>query len=261
MTERDHHILDDIARYHYLTAAQVARLHFGRQHKLAQRRLRILTQAGLVRRFHPPEATRAGFRTWWYCLTRAGARHVSEPRVIVPTRPPATLGFLAHHTQTVDFLVWLREACNASDGFSHRLLTDAALAIPGRRRIIPDATILLAKGERQALCCLELDRATEPLRGTHQNALTRKLTAYRAAYDARAEHALAEQCGAPLTGFRVLIVTSDDTRPARIVALAEQLDLAPLVWVTTSALTQEPGKLDARAWRVRPGEDQHALTE
>src|SRR5436305_8972488 len=94
LTPRDHNLLRDTEQYRYVTAAQIARLHFGRHQKLAQRRLRILTRAGLLRRFHPVEATRTGFRTWWYCLTRTGAHHVTEPPASVPTRPPASWGFL-----------------------------------------------------------------------------------------------------------------------------------------------------------------------
>jgi len=116
VTLRDVAILRDVGQYRYLTSAQVLRLHFGSR-KVAQRRLRALTTVGLLHRFSPAEAHRAGFRTWWYALSRAGARHLSTlegfplAAVLPPTRPPSTLGFLAHHALTTDFRIWLHEVC------------------------------------------------------------------------------------------------------------------------------------------------------
>src|SRR5204863_5792266 len=97
MTPRDRAILRDISQFRYLTSTQVERLHFGSR-KLAQRRLRVLTAAGLLQRFAPVEARRAGFQTWWYCLSSAGARlvaaHVGVPLSVTlpPTRVPRSVG-------------------------------------------------------------------------------------------------------------------------------------------------------------------------
>jgi hypothetical protein len=280
LTDRDTRLLQDTGRYRYLTSAQVARLHFSHL-KVAQRRLRQLVTAGLLRRFHPSEATKAGFQTWWYALTRPGAREVSATTglplavVLPPTRQPRTGGFLAHHTQTTDFRIWLHEACTPTSGFSYSYLPSydettvngrrsrrAALPLPGSPgSLVPDGVFTLTHRDRSALFLLELDRGTEPLTGRHPNAIERKLQAYRTAYDTHAEDHLASLFHASLTGFRILCLVPDPARQARFLELAHRLDLAPLVWVTTTNLTQERGRLDTKAWAVTSTTDLHALTE
>lgn len=280
LTLRDRALLCDTWRYRYLTSGQVARLHFSHP-KVAQRRLRQLVAAGFLRRFHPSEATKAGFQTWWYALTRPGAREVSAATglpvaaVLPPTRQPRTLGFLVHHTQTTDFRLWLHEACTPSSGFSYAYLPSydettsngrrscrAALPLPGSPgSLVPDDVFTLTHGDRSALFLLEVDRGTEPLTGHHPNAIERKLLAYRTAYDTHAEDHLASVFGADLTGFRILCLVPDAARQARFLELAHRLDLVPLVWVAMTSLTQDRGRLDAPAWAVTSTTDLHALTE
>jgi hypothetical protein len=275
LTDRDQHILREVWEHRYLTSAHVARLHFSHR-KLAQRRLRVLTHAGLLQRFAPLEARHAGFQTWWYCLTRTGARRVSEAEelpltvVLPPTHTPRTLGFLAHHALTTDFRLWLREACASTQGFAHRYLPAdmsrgaghrAALPLPGGRVVLPDGAFVLTRGDRCALFVLEADRGTEPLTGTHPSSLTRKLLAYRDAYDARAEAHLARLLHATVSGFRILLLVPDHERQQRLVALAARLDLTPLVWVATHDVLQERGKLEAACWAVSLEDRLHALSE
>ena len=279
ITARDVALLRDTWQYRYLTSHQVARLHFGSQ-KVAQRRLRKLTGAGLLQRFCPAEAKRAGFQTWWYCLSRPGARLISSNErlplnaVLPPTRHPRTLGFLAHHALLTDFRVWLYEACANMPGFTYRFIPSyeeatidgrrerrAAISLGTDRVLFPDGALVLTKADRHALFFVEIDRGTEPLTGKHPNAIERKLTSYRAAYDASAEEQFAHRVQATVQGFRLLCIVPDETRQARFIDLAERLDLAPLVWVTTAQHTQAPGKLDTTMWTVTPAGDRHALTE
>jgi hypothetical protein len=231
---------------------------------------------GFLQRFAASEARRAGFQTWWYTLSRAGARQVSAhigmrlSDTLPPTRAPRTLGFLAHHALTIDVRLWLREACASAPGFAHRVLSSfaprgegrrAVLPLPDGRVVLPDSAVLLTKGSRHALFALEVDRSTEPLTGTHPSSLARKLIAYREAYDTRAEAHFAALFHARVTGFRVLCVVPDDARQRRLVELAARLDLTPLVWVTTHARMQERGRLDAPIWAVTEPNDLHALSE
>jgi hypothetical protein len=272
---RDAAVLADVWRHRYLTSAHLTRLHFSHP-KLAQRRLRALTTAGLLQRFAPSEARRAGFQTWWYALSRAGARLVSEAQglplaeVLPPTRMPRTLGFLAHHALVTDFRLWLAEACASTPEFALRYLPGdtprgegrrAALPLSGGRVVLPDGAFVLSRGERHALFLLEADRATEPLTGTHPSSLTRKLLAYREAYDTRAEAHLAALLQARVRGFRILCVVPTDERQRRLVELAVQLDLAPLVWVTTHHVVAERGRLERACWAVSPDDRLHALSE
>ena len=275
ITSRDLRLLQDIWQYRYLTSAHVARLHFSHP-KLAQRRLRTLTTAGLLQRFAPSEARRAGFQTWWYALSRQGARLVIETEglplaeVLPPTRMPRTLGFLAHYALVTDFRLWLAEACASTPEFALRYLPGdaprgvgqrAALPLSGGRVVLPDGAFLLSKGERHALFVLEADRATEPLTGKHPSSLTRKLLAYREAYDMRAEAHLASLFHAPVRGFRILCLVPEEERQRRLVDLAAQLDLAPIVWVTTHHVVAEHGRLERACWAVSPEDRLHALSE
>lgn len=269
-------LLQDVGRFRYVTSVQIARLYFNKSQKVAQRRLRALTSAGLLQRFAPSEARRAGFQTWWYALARAGARLVSEAEglplaaVLASTRMPRTAGFLAHHALVTDVRLWLREACASTPEFSHRFLSTyetrgverrAALPLPGGRVVLPDGAFLLTRGDRHALFLLEADRGTEPLTGTHPSSLTRKFLAYREAYDTRAEEHLAALFQARVRGFRITCVAPDEKRQHRLVELAARLDLAPLVWVTTQARIHELGRLDAPIWAVTEPDDVHALSE
>lgn len=275
VTTRDLQLLEDIWRYRYVTSRQVTRLHFG-NHKVAQRRLRALTTAGLLQRFHPSDSLRAGFHAWWYRLARAGARYVSNAghlplaAVLPPTRAPRTLAFLAHHALVTDFRLWLGEACASAPGFAHRFLaceaprgegSRVALPLQSGRVVLPDGAFVLTRADRCALFVLEADRGTEPLSGRHPSSIARKLAAYQEAYDTRAEAHLAALVQASVCGFRVLFVVPDRERQERIVALAEHLDLAPLVWVTTHHVLQERGRLDLACWAVRPTDRLHALSE
>lgn len=231
---------------------------------------------GLLQRFAPSEARRAGFQTWWYALSRTGTRLVSEAQglplaaVLPPTRTPRTMGFLAHHALVTGFRLWLAEACASTPEFAYRYLPGdaprgeaqrAVLPLPGGRVVLPDGAFVLSKGARYALFVLEADRATEPLTGTHPSSLTRKLLAYREAYDIRAEAHLATLLQARVHGFRILCVVPTEDRQRRLVALAAQLDLAPLVWATTHHVLQERGRLERACWAVSPEDRLHALSE
>ena len=269
LTARDHLVLHNVGCYRYLTSAQVARLHF-RTHKGAHRRLRHLAAAGFLHRFRAAEATRAGFQSWWYCLSRAGARIASTGAslLVVPTRHPRSLWFLIHHASVTDFRLWLHEAWAGMVGFSYDYLPShaggkghPALPLGADGLLFPDGAFSLTKGERTALFFLETDRGTEPLTGKHPSAITRKVTAYRRAFDTQAEAHLVGFLPAAVSGFRILWVVPDAARQARLVELAQQRDLSPLVWVATARLTQERGRLDTKAWTVTKPDDLHALSE
>lgn len=198
---------------------------------------------------------------------------VSVGEVIPPVRTPRSAGFLLHHELVTDFRVWVREGCEKG-GFEYQFVPSyeevrvggrrrrrVAVALPGRRLLVPDGALMLKRGERGVLFLVEVDRGTEPLTGRHPSAVERKLAAYAAAFDARVEELYAELFGVELRGFRVLCVVPDVARQRAFVALAEGLDLAPLVWVAEASVFAAPGDLDMACWAVRPGEGSHRLSE
>ena len=278
LTPRDVSILEDVWLYRYMTTKQLSRLHFSNV-KVAQRRLRALAERKLVDRFQPSELLRSGFKSWWYRLSPPGARIIAEnesrdaEELLPPTRRPRTMGFLAHHSLTTDFRIWLREASSTSD-FTYEFIPSyeevrgrrqrrVAISVPGHRRVlIPDGAFTLERRGKRALFFLEMDRGTEPLTGRHPSAVKRKLVRYRDAYETRAaEQRFQGLFQARFNGFRILCLVPDTSRRGGFLNVAQQVDLVPLVWVTPSALVEEPGRLDRECWAVELDEPLHRLTE
>jgi hypothetical protein len=78
---RDAEILTALARYRFLTTAQIAELWWsGCGMRAVRRRMTQLFEAGLVERFRP-QTIRGAFQ-WTYCLTRDGFRAVEQSRAV-----------------------------------------------------------------------------------------------------------------------------------------------------------------------------------
>ncbi len=282
-TSRDEMILKDVWLYRYLQTRQIARLHFGGNIKIAQRRMRKLYEAGMVRRFRSDAALRAGFRTWVYRLARRGAEVLSgilgEPArdLMPPTRPPNSMRHLDHHRDLTDFRIWLREGCVASDGrFGYKFIPGyeeirgggarrrrIALNLPEiRTSLIPDGAFTLdSEDGRSALFLLEIDRGTEPLTGRHPSSIEKKFFSYNQAFDGFAERLYERLFESEFRGFRILCLVPDEKRRAGFLRLAEMTDVKPLVWVGLSPLVESPGDLEAPLWLFSADEEPRALTE
>lgn len=248
-TKRDEAILRDAWLLRYVTAQHIQRLHFTHI-KPTQRRLKQLTEHRYLSRFQPERAAQTGFRTWWYKLAKKGAQHVAknqrlEPReVMPPTRSPKSPAHLEHHSLITDFRIWLREACQATQGrFSYEYIPNyqetrdrglrrrrIALTPPNQNQLlIPDGAFTLIHDGKAALFLLEADQGTEPLTGKHRSAIHRKLDAYAAVYDAQGEDAYQHIFQNEYTGFRILCLVPDKARQEAFLRIAEHTDLTPLV--------------------------------
>ncbi len=131
-----------------------------------------------------------------------------------------------------------------------------------RQLLLPDGIFSL--GERNgsgALFMLEVDRATEPLTGTHPSSIERKLRLYRQAYEEEREATVAVLMGGHFSGFRVLWIVPGERRLAGVLNLAKDLDLIPLVWAATQSILASQGDLSTRVWRRRPGDQACSLEE
>jgi len=282
-TARDEKILKDVWLYRYLQTRQIARLHFGGNIKIAQRRMRKLFDAGLVRRFRSDAALRAGFRTWVFRLARRGAEILSgslgEPArdLMPPTRPPNSIRHLEHHRELTDFRIWLREGCEASNGsFGYKFIPGyeeirgfgsrmrrIALVLPEyRTSLIPDGAFTLdTRDGRSALFLLEIDRGTEPLTGRHPSSIEKKFILYNRAFDGFAERRYERLFETEFHGFRVLCLVPDEKRRAGFLRLARMTDIKPLVWVGLTEVVETPGDLSTPWWMFSENEKPRALTE
>lgn len=129
------------------------------------------------------------------------------------------------------------------------------------KKLVPDGAFTLKQGERAALFFLEVDRGTEPVTGRHPSAVERKLTRYRAAYEARGEEKFERLFQTRFNGFRILCIVPHQARRDAFIHLARRLDLAPLVWTTTTNLLEGQGNPDAKRWSVTKPGDLHRLSE
>ncbi len=282
LTERDLAILRDLWLYRYLVTEQIRRLHFTNI-KVAQRAMRRLYTVGVIDRFRSDSALRAGFRSWVFRLSGAGARRLAAALDLdaatlrPPRRLPTSLWFLDHHRSVTDFRIWLREACAASRGqfgyryvpsyeeIRHKGQRSRRIAFPVRtvnRVLIPDGVFTLDRIDgRSALFLLEVDRGTEPLTGQHPSSIEKKLLLYRDAYDERGEAWYGNLFGEVFRGFRIVWLVRDENRRVRLLEQAVRLDLVPLVWVGIQEVASSPGNLETAVWMTRPGENPRAIVE
>lgn len=265
---RDFAVLRDLWLHRYLTSLQISRLHFGHL-KLAQRRLRKLTEQGLLTRFRIPRSKGFGDQRWFYCLSRHGARLLSEAhgireRILLPAHLPTTGGFLTHHEILCDFRIWLREACQSSPRLSCRFVPaweEVSEAGSRRRRVavqlpasgeqyIPDGVFSVERGEASAaLFILEVDRSTEPLERANGSSIAAKLRNYRWVFD-DGFPTYADLFDREFGGARMLWVVPDARRAAAILGLACQEDLASVVWATEASTLRSRGSFLAACWSV-----------
>ncbi len=282
LTLRDLDIRRDLEEFRYLSTAQIARLRFGNL-KLAQRRMRTLVRRGHVVRVPCGELARNGFRDSFFALPSGGVpafgKATSEhvPGALTDPRRGFGLRYAGHHRLLTDFRIWLREAQSSSSAsLACRFVPSYAEArLDGRRArlagvdlgppegvLLPDGVFELRSASgRAALFFLEIDRGTEPLRGRHPSSIQRKLLAYRRLYDGRLFERFSESFGHGFSGFRVLFVTPDGERDTRILEVALEADLAPLVWATPEATVRLSGSFFARVWRDSPESPLRALAD
>ena len=247
LTERDVTLLTAIGELRVLTTAQVHRLLFSSE-QTTLRRLRRLEAEGFVR-----------------CLRTSAVPH---RLVTLTTRGAIAAGctgngngayspmFLEHVLGANDFWIALVQACATSDTELTGFLTDIAVAggQPGvqPKRIlseslgvagahVPDGAFGLRRGDRSALFFFELDRGTEVI-GNRARGLGRIITSYLQALTSQGYRKLAGPLGVTeaLRGFRVLIVTSSETRVANVRrlwgAVGREQSLSRFIWLAPSTV-------------------------
>jgi hypothetical protein len=186
----DETILRAMARYHYLTAAQVSRLLYPRlsdENRHAQRRLKELADAGYLLRLRALPTPLYGQAPHVFTLGRRGRQYLAA--LGVPLRPyfgPSEEAraaennpLMTHRLATIDVLIAAERLCHDHPVTCPQMLTERELKqapvrveVPAGPRapagatrrvaVIPDAWFQLSvAGQPPISIALELDRGTE----------------------------------------------------------------------------------------------------
>jgi hypothetical protein len=206
ITESDEAILLALARYHYLTAAQLSRLLYPKlndRNRYAQRRFKKLETAGYVLRLRALPTPQYGQASHVMTLSQRGRQFVQDLGVSVDiyfrpseeTKAANNSPFMTHRLATIDVMIAVDSLCRDYEQvyclrlMSERELKRGAVRVDvkphvgrndGTRRtaVIPDAWFqLVVNGETNSIA-VELDRGTEDQRAWRQ-----KVAAYLAWVD------------------------------------------------------------------------------
>lgn len=188
--EADRSILLALARFHYLTAAQMSRLLYPKLHdnnRYVQRRLKSLVDAEYVLRLRALPMPRYGQAPHVFTLGRKGRQYLQAQAVRVETyfrpseerRATENTPFMTHRLAAIDVMIAVDALCRdhpvvCPQMLSERELKRGALRVEvppsaqnsseGTRQVavIPDAWFQLSvAGSDPFSIALELDRATE----------------------------------------------------------------------------------------------------
>jgi hypothetical protein len=239
--------------------AQKARL------RVAQRKLKQLSEAGLVRRVPIPLLPGTGTAYTVYALAKAGYALVADslgvPRRELgqPGGEAASLLFIEHVLSIQQVRITLAEACLAhgvelAAWIEERYLRKQPVRVAlsgelGERlpvAVIPDAVLQLRLPSGKTLtACLELDRATTVVRPSQWQvrSMRRKYLAYRAVLAADPPPVWG-------TNFSVLTVATSASRAAHLQAICEEAGGDPHFWFATLATLSADTFLTAPVWQV-----------
>jgi hypothetical protein len=211
---RDRAVLRILDRAEAATPRQLAILVY-RHQRIAQRRLATLWRAGLLERTPLPPRSRGGSELA-YRLSRRAQRQLGD--YSRRTRGSNRLGHTLEIVETVCALVTARGDPRVASPVQ-AWLTDATARSYLGGPPYPDSVVVLADGDRSAVLCLEIDRATQRLA-----AIMAKLARYRRLLEAYSD-------------WQVMFVvpTAGRARWLRKVAPATDEGVAVHSWVTSLA--------------------------
>lgn len=274
LTERDLEILQAIGTARYMTAPQVEALFwchlkgvtYGTK-KACQRRLRLLTHHHLLRRIELPVKRGEGSKPYIYALDRRGAELLMQEVGIDPAvaewRPRSreeNYPFLQHLLDTTDFRIALLRACEArhvtlvswtdereiksQEAYDHVELL-GPLGGPQKVAVIPDASFVISRGDRQARYVLEIDRGTVTIAPTlwNRRGWIQKIKAYMEYY----QSGLYEK-RYQTTSMLVLTITTSQARLAQMKETTEEVGGDSRFLFTTFENAQADMLLTGEIW-------------
>lgn len=273
-------LLYTIADYRVLATSQIAALHFGSE-QAARRANRVMASHGLLNVQFDRLGRRCGRPEQTFSLAPAAVQVLKDAGRLPPDLPSEdaqsiTPKEMLDHQLGIN---WFRidalrmvevnselEATLFASTSPFRYVIPGAMAalrmeVPSSdsatvpTNLFPDATMILTrKADRKSvLFFVEIDMDTEPATspGGKPNDIRQKLLNYRICLVRKLYKGCEQIAAAPLTGFRVLLVTGTVERAALLCRLIEELAPMDFAWVTDIGSIQREG-LAATIW-VRGG--------
>lgn len=286
LTLRDVAILEDLYTSRYMTAPQIQALHwrenrggqFG-QLKACQHRLRLMHDAGLVRRIEPFIHYTEGKKPLIYAINKAGAQVLTNELGIDPTtidyKPQSgeeNYPFLQHLLDTTELRIaftvateaaglqlelWRNERELKSEGMSDVIVLTDPEGKKHKAAVVPDAVVCLNRAGKRAIFLLEIDRRTVTVDPTkwEKRGWARKVRTYTAYFESEAYK---QRYGEHIA--QVLTVTTGETRLTHLKEATEAAQGGKRFWFATFEAATKPEQLLTEAIWVRAGMDGlHAL--
>lgn len=284
LTLRDLELLQVLFTARFLTTIQLQRLFWQPSKggmwgpkKDCERRLRQLTQAGLVRRIERPVKRGEARLPYIYTLAKGGKEVLVAELGIPPEEidwratSDETYAFLAHTLEIIDVWLAVRLACVdagvtleswvnerelKSDGPDYVTLTGPE-GQQQRAAVVPDASLTLRRGTKLAGFFLEVDRATTTLLPTiwERRGWRRKVQTYCTYLESQAYQ---NRYGAQRV--RILTITTGAQRLAHLKAATEQVGGGANFWFSTREQVMDPARLlTATIWEKAGSAGQFAL--
>jgi hypothetical protein len=247
LTLRDLELLQVLFTARFLTTVQLQRLFWQPSKggmwgpkKDCERRLRQLTQAGLVQRIERPVKRGEVRLPYIYTLAKGGKEVLVAELGIPPeeidwrTTNDETYAFLAHTLQITDVWLAVRLACAhagvtlgswvserefRSEGTDYVLLTGPE-GQEEKAAVVPDAVFTLVQGTRRGLFFVEVDRRTTTIAPTlwERRGWRRKVQAYTVYQKSQAYQ---ERYGAQRA--RILTITTSSGRLTHLKQATERV--------------------------------------
>ncbi|MEW6144122.1 MAG: replication-relaxation family protein [Thermodesulfobacteriota bacterium] len=257
LSPRDLEILRSLYTYRFLTSTQLAKMFFSSK-SFADRRLRKLYDHGFLDRIQRPVTE--GKSELLYSLWTEGARVLSKKLNMSrqelgwsKSKNRVRGEFLEHELEVTRFRLTIEEACKNNEGYSlmewrnkeelkykkGNISYGEKVRERGKNIIlIPDAYFVLQTPKGTAHFFLEVDRYTE----TASKVFKRKMKGYKMYL----ERGLFRDRFSG-KNFRVLIVTTNNTRLKSLIKVTGELGLGIMYWFTTSNLIS-PEKILGEVW-------------
>ncbi len=244
LQERDVWILEAVAKMRFLTTTHLAKLAFAESRWAANKRLRKLLDAGLIRVW-----VRDLAKDNVYSLTRAGVRVLEEKANDdgVPRVPRGLDGNLDHLLTINQVRIAVALGLSQAEGELRWWRSDWEFSRHGRQGLVPDALFAVRwNGESEHVFALEVEN-----RSNSRRAFVRKVLRY-AAWRRRSDFGPAD--------FVILVVVRDPQWMERYrLALGctrEELH----IWFTTLEALEKKG-VKGRIWKTTGREENYSLRD